>query len=109
MNQEVLFSTALTGKPLRKEAFSEYRWDRCAVGFQDSVPATQHPAWIVALNQGKLRDRKTRNNEQLNFYYNKAVDEGYEAFKVGRADNEVAVGDLIERLLSISFACKDEC
>ena len=37
----------------------------------------------------------------------KAVEEGYSAFKVGRADNDEAVGDLIEMLLSISFACKD--
>ena len=28
-------------------------------------------------------------------------------FKLGRADNEVAVGDTVEMLLSISFACKD--
>ena len=42
-----------------------------------------------------------------NFFSNEAVDEGYEAFKVSRANNEVAVGDLIEMLLSILFASKD--
>ena len=36
-----------------------------------------------------------------------AVEEGRPALKVGRADNDVAVGDLIEMLLSKSFACKD--
>ena len=44
-----------------------------------------------------------------NCFYDKAVAEGYSSFKVSRANivNEVAVGNLIEMLLSISFACKD--
>ena len=42
-----------------------------------------------------------------NCFYNKAIDEGYDSFKVGRADNEVAVGHIIEILLSVSFASKD--
>ena len=68
LNQEVLFSTTLPGKPLRKEAFNEYKWDRYAIGFQDnSPPATQYPACLTALNQGKLWDLRTRNNELLIF------------------------------------------
>ena len=42
-----------------------------------------------------------------NCFYDKAVDEAYPAFKVSRADKDVAIGDLIESLLSVSFACKD--
>ena len=32
LNQEIVFSAALTGKPLRKQQFSQYRWERCAIG-----------------------------------------------------------------------------
>ena len=68
LKQEALFSTALTGKPLRKEAFNACKWDRCAVGFQEnSAPATQHQAWITALHQGTLWDLKTRSNDALIF------------------------------------------
>ena len=42
-----------------------------------------------------------------NCFYDQAVDDGRKALKVGGTDNKVAVGDLIEMLLSILFACKD--
>ena len=42
-----------------------------------------------------------------NSFYDKAIDEGCDSFKVGRADNEVVVGDLIEMLLSFSCASRD--
>ena len=32
LNHEVVFSTALTGRPKRKAYFSQYCWKRCAVG-----------------------------------------------------------------------------
>ena len=32
LNHEVVFSTALTGRPMRKAYFSQYCWKRCAVG-----------------------------------------------------------------------------
>ena len=32
LNQEVLFSSVLTGKPSRKESFNEYHWDCCVIG-----------------------------------------------------------------------------
>ena len=31
LNQELLFSAALTGKPVRKEDYAEYSWARCVV------------------------------------------------------------------------------
>ena len=47
LNQEVLFSSARTGKPSRKESFSEYHCDRCLIGNQeDYVMATQHQEWL---------------------------------------------------------------
>ena len=36
-----------------------------------------------------------------NCFYDKAIDEGYESLRVGRANNKVAVGDLFEMLASI--------
>ena len=59
LNQEVLFSSALTGKPSRKEAFAEYRWGRCVIGNQeDYVPATQHDEWIGALTRQALESEE---------------------------------------------------
>ena len=43
----------------------------------------------------------------MNLQYDKAVSECRESIKMGRADNEVAVGDVVEMLLSISLASKD--
>ena len=46
-------------------------------------------------------------SDMMNLQYDKAVSERQESFKMGRADNESAVGDVVEMLLSISFASKD--
>ena len=46
-------------------------------------------------------------SDLVNFHYDQAVTEEHESFKMGRADNEVGVGDIIEMLLSISFDSKD--
>ena len=43
----------------------------------------------------------------MNTHYTRAVKEAMESLTLGRVANEVAVGDLVEMLLSISFACKD--
>ena len=32
LNQEIVFSAALTGKPLRKQQFQQYGWKRCVIG-----------------------------------------------------------------------------
>ena len=32
LNQEIVFSAALTGKPLRKQEFQQYCWKRCVIG-----------------------------------------------------------------------------
>ena len=59
VNQEMLFSFALTGKPARKEAFGEYFWNYCVVGTrEDYVMASAHEEWSIALEHGSLWDLK---------------------------------------------------
>ena len=43
----------------------------------------------------------------MNHHYANAVREGMIDLTLGRASNEVKIGDIVEMLLSISFACKD--
>ena len=51
LNQEMLFSLALTGRPLRKIAFNEYRWNCCVIGTRDEyVPATTHKEWMFSIS-----------------------------------------------------------
>ena len=54
LNQEILFSFALTGKPSRKEALGEYHWNCCVIGSrEDYVMANEFGEWVVALQHGK--------------------------------------------------------
>ena len=46
-------------------------------------------------------------SDLMNTHYTKAATQGLDSFKLGRADSEVALGDIVEMLLNISFACKD--
>ena len=55
LNHEVVFSTALTGRPKRKTAFSQYCWKRCAVGTTEEYgTATSKQEWELALMRGDL-------------------------------------------------------
>ena len=66
LNQELLFSSALTGKPARKEDLSEHRWKRCVIGTRDDyVEATRHLEWEVALQCGNLWQLKNRNDDTM--------------------------------------------
>ena len=66
LNQEMLFSSALTGKPVRKEAFSEYRWRCCVIGTRnDYVMATTHKEWVQCLQIGNLWELKNRCDETM--------------------------------------------
>ena len=50
-----MFSTALTGRPKRKAAFSQYCWKRCAVGTADDYDvATSKREWEFALMKGDV-------------------------------------------------------
>ena len=66
LNQEMLFSFALTGKPARKEAFGAYLWKNCVIGTrEDFVMATTHQQWVTAPKHGNLRDLKNMSDDTL--------------------------------------------
>ena len=53
LNQEIVFSAALTGKPLRKQQFSQYCWERCVIGTKsDYAQALYKAEWHEALRHG---------------------------------------------------------
>ena len=55
LNQEVVFSAALTGKPKKKLYFSQYCWKRCAIGTRlDYATALSRQEWQHALYHGDL-------------------------------------------------------
>ena len=55
LNQEVVFSAALTGKPKKKLYFSQYCWKRCVIGTKyDFAAALSRPEWQHALSHGDL-------------------------------------------------------
>ena len=58
LNQEVVFSAALTGKPKKKLYFSQYCWKwtkRCAIGTRlDFATALSRQEWQYALYHGDL-------------------------------------------------------
>ena len=69
LNHEVVFSTALTGRPKRKVAFSQYCWKRCAVGTADEYDvATSKREREFALMKGDvlgLQSSETRDTMVL--------------------------------------------
>ena len=55
LNEEVVFSAALTGKPKKKLYFSQYCWKRCAIGTKlDYASALSRQEWQHALYHGDL-------------------------------------------------------
>ena len=55
LNQEVVFSAALTGKPKKKLYFSQYCWKRCSIGTRlDYATALSRQEWQFALYHGDL-------------------------------------------------------
>ena len=55
LNHEVVFSSALTSRPKRKTAYSQYCWKRCAVGTTEEYAlATSKQEWELALMKGDL-------------------------------------------------------
>ena len=64
LNQELLFSAALTGKPVRKEDYAEYRWERCLVGSrEDYAEANKFPEWEAALQTVNPWELKNRHDD----------------------------------------------
>ena len=55
LNHEIVFSTALTGRPKKKLFFSQYCWKRCVIGTtEDYADATSKQEWEFALMKGDL-------------------------------------------------------
>ena len=55
LNQEIVFSAALTGKPRRKQFFSQCCWKRCVIGTKSEyASAVSRVDWQQALQHGDL-------------------------------------------------------
>ena len=60
LNHEIVFSTAMTGRPKRKAFFSQYCWKRCAVGTTKEYDlATNKKEWEISLMRGDLYGLQT--------------------------------------------------
>ena len=61
------------------------------------------------MKQGRYGMIPNRSDDEgdVNYHYANAVREEMDTLILGRANKEVAIGDMVELLLSISFACKD--
>ena len=56
LHQEVVFSAALTGKPRRKQFFSQCCWKMCVIGTRlDFSSAVNRVEWQQALQHGDLQ------------------------------------------------------
>ena len=68
LNQEKVFSATHTGKPVRKEEFSEYCWKGCVIGTsRDYAMALYKDDWNAALRRGDLSMLMDVNDEPLIF------------------------------------------
>ena len=66
LNQEMLFSFALTARPSRKEVFGEYRRKSCVIGIrEDYVEATAYREWIATLEHSNLWELKNARDDAL--------------------------------------------
>ena len=72
-------------------------------------PTTECLRGVVTYLQGDMKQGSygMTLTDLMNTHYTNAVREAMESLPLGRAATEVAVGDLVEVLLSISCACKD--
>ena len=68
LNQEIVFSAALTGKPLRKQEFQQYCWKRCVIGTsQDYAHALFKEEWCEALRHGDLSRLQVTHGDPMIF------------------------------------------
>ena len=78
-SNSIVFSAAITGKPRRKEPFSQYCWKRCVIGTKsDYASVVNRVEWQQALQHGDLQSLQpadgrdpmifspASNNEYLN-------------------------------------------
>ena len=65
LNHEIVFSTAMTGRPIRKAFFSQYCWKRCAVGTTEEYDiATNKKEWEISLMKGDLYGLQTYETKE---------------------------------------------
>ena len=65
LNHEIVFSTALTGRPKKKLFFSQYCWKRCVVGTTEGyAEATSKQEWEIALIKGDLHGLQSFDNKE---------------------------------------------
>ena len=56
LNQEIVLSSALIGKPVGKEDYAQYCWKRCVIGTRsDYAPVATQEELEVALQHGNLQ------------------------------------------------------
>ena len=68
LSQEIVFSAALTGKPLRKQEFQQYCWKRCVIGTsQDYAHALFKEEWYEALRHGDLGRLQVTHGDPMIF------------------------------------------
>ena len=72
-------------------------------------PTTECLRGVATYPQGDMKQGRygMTLTDLMNTHYTRAVKEAMDTLALGRASSEVAMGDLVEMLLSISFACKD--
>ena len=72
-------------------------------------PTIECLASVATYPQGDMKQGRYGMTlcDLMNTHYTIAVREGMDTLTLGRASKKVAIGDMVEMLLSISFACKD--
>ena len=79
------------------------------IGWTQIKPATECLRGVATYPQGDQKQGRYKMTltDLMNHHYANAVREGMIDLTLGRANKEVKIGDIVEMLLSISFACKD--
>ena len=68
VNQGIVFSAALTGKPLRKQKFQQYCWKRCVIGTSlDFAHALYKEEWYETLRHGDLSRLQVTHDDPMIF------------------------------------------
>ena len=68
LNQEIVFSAALTGKPLRKQQFQQYCRKRCVIGTKsDYAHGLFKEEWSEALRHGDLNSLQVDRRDPMIF------------------------------------------
>ena len=82
--------------------------EQVIIGRDQAKPTTECLYGVAIYPKGDMKQGRYSMaiSDLMNTHCDKAMTEGLDSFKLGRADNEVAMGDIVVQM-SISFACKD--